>query len=369
MRLLKYSFADSIVSNRKIPVVTGAVVILLVIIDLLMTRQILPYNNDTEFIMFILTVTIGYGIGSFMLLKYTGRISKEIRNKSHFINLIHWSVTIIQFSLLAFLLFVLFCELYYGLYNSNTRFFTTSVFAVSSMSATIIMGIIAIKFFSWYTLSNKKNLTVLLYGIAALTLALSIAEDAGTKLLMLQVVVEESPPGAIAKSSFVYKASEKYNGEVEYKLVNEHTTTLFILPNSNLIYYNLLNPIVLPIGFVFRWGASTMLLRNFYQRMAKLPLSFWIVLSLPLIFYLVGKMPGFFAGESLAGVDEAYRYYFRILFRAGTIGGNILFGLAFFIVARKIKAGKLRDYLAIARIGETIVVSHFLLLRYNKHTE
>ena len=68
MRLLRYSFADSIVSNRKIPVVTGAVVIFLVIIDLLMTRQILPYNNDTEFIMFILTVTIGYGIGSFMLL-------------------------------------------------------------------------------------------------------------------------------------------------------------------------------------------------------------------------------------------------------------------------------------------------------------
>jgi hypothetical protein len=66
----------------------------------------------------------------------------------------------------------------------------------------------------------------------------------------------------------------------------------------------LLNSIVLPIGFVFRWGASTMLLRNFYQRMAKLPLSFWIVLSLPLIFYLVGKMPGFFAGESFAGVGR-----------------------------------------------------------------
>jgi len=58
---------------------------------------------------------------------------------------------------------------------------------------------------------------------------------------------------------------------------------------------------------------------------------------------------------SLAGVDEAYHYYFRILFRAGTIGGNSLFRLVFFIVARKIKAGKLRDYLAIAGIGDTIV--------------
>ena len=66
-------------------------------------------------------------------------------------------------------------------------------------------------------------------------------------------------------------------------------------------------------------------------------------------------MPSFIAGESLAGVDEAYRYYFRILFRADTIGGIFLSGLAFFIDARKIKAGKLRDYLTIAGIGDTIV--------------
>ncbi len=117
MRLLKYGFADSILSNRKIPIITGAIVILLVIIDLLMTRQILPYSNDSEFIMLILTVVIGYGIGSFILLRYTGGVSREIRDKSRFINLIHWSVTIIQFSLLGLLLFVLFSELYYGLYT------------------------------------------------------------------------------------------------------------------------------------------------------------------------------------------------------------------------------------------------------------
>jgi hypothetical protein len=70
---------------------------------------------------------------------------------------------------------------------------------------------------------------------------------------------------------------------------------------------------------------------------------------------LVGKMPGFFSGESLAGVDEPYRYYFRILFRAGTIAGNILFGLAFFVVARRMVSSKLRDYLIITGIGDTIV--------------
>jgi hypothetical protein len=46
-------------------------------------------------------------------------------------------------------------------------------------------------------------------------------------------------------------------------------------------------------------------------------------------------MPGFFSGESLSDVDEPYRCIFRVLFRIGTIAGNILFGLAFFMAARK----------------------------------
>jgi hypothetical protein len=86
-----------------------------------------------------------------------------------------------------------------------------------------------------------------------------------------------------------------------------------------------------------------------------LPVSFWIILSLPLILYLVGKIPGFTSGESMTGVAEPYRYFFRLLFRAGTIAGNILFGLTFFIVARSMISLKVKDYLTISAIGFTLV--------------
>jgi hypothetical protein len=69
-------------ASRKISVTVGTGVIFLVIIDLLMTRQILPYTNNMEVFMFILTVIIAYGIGSWVLLGYTRGISKEIRAKS-----------------------------------------------------------------------------------------------------------------------------------------------------------------------------------------------------------------------------------------------------------------------------------------------
>jgi hypothetical protein len=50
-----------------------------------------------------------------------------------------------------------------------------------------------------------------------------------------------------------------------------------------------------------------------------------------------------------------YLYYFRILFRAGTIASSILFGLAFYVITRNVNAGKVKDYLAITASGITIV--------------
>ncbi len=316
--------------------------------DLLITRQLLPYNNTSETLMFILTVSIGYGIGSLIILEYAHQVSKEIRRKSSFCNIMHLLVIIIQFFVFGMLLFML-------LLGSTNHFFSRTVFAISSIFATLIMAVISFKFFSWYKASNYKTPIVLFYAIAALTLAISIGEDAGTKLLMVNVIQEKSPGGANTESSFIYKSSQKYDGQIIYKEVKSDTTTLYIIPNSFLDLYNYLNSIVLPVGFVFRWIASTMLLRNIYQRISKLPLSLWIILLIPLIIYLIGKMPGFFSGESLAGIDEAYRFYFRVLFRAGTIAGNIHFGLAFFMVAKSLTSSKVKDYLILAGIGDTIV--------------
>src|SRR5262249_20879055 len=243
----------------------------------------------------------------------------------------------IQFFLLGILLIVLF--------SKTTGYMTPLVFAVSSAAASVIMGVVAFKFFSWYKLIDRKNVTVLFYGIAAITLAVSIGQEAASKLLLIYVIEEKSPPGAKTQSTFLYKASDKYKGEIEYKVVNPSTTTLYILPNQYIQLYVGLASTVLPIAFVFRWLASTTLLRSSYQSVGKFPVSLWIIVSLPVILYLVGKTPAFLSGESFQGVDEEYRYFFKLVYRIGTIGGNIIFGFAFFMVARRVTSSKLKDYL------------------------
>ena len=351
-------FGKKITVSRRLAIAAAASLTILVIIDLLMTRQILPYTNISETIMFMLTVFIGYGIGSWILLVYTKQATSELRARSYFINIMYWTVTVTQFSLLGILLLIIYnnsvnCHDYF-MFCSSARIFSTAVYATSSILATIIMGIISFKFLSWYK-QNKRNITILFYGLATAAVAVSLVEDVGTKLFMVQVVEEKSSVGVVPQSSFIYKINEKYS-EVQYKVVNPHTTTVWIVPTSMILLKNSLDYITV-FPWIFTWLAVATLLRQYYQSVTigRLPLKFWIILTVPLVLYLVGSGLIF----SLPA-DIHYRFYFRLLFRAGTIGSSVLFGLAFFIITKRkhnlrrdvtTTSGKIKDYLTISAIG------------------
>jgi signal transduction histidine kinase len=336
--------------GRQIAIITAGIIVVLIILDLLATRQILYSDNVSEIILFALTVVVGYGVGSWILLEYTRKITANLRSKSPIANMMYLAVMIIQFSLFAILLFVLFnnsinCHDYFSK-CTNVRLQTNSVYVISSIAASVIMGIVSFKFFSWYKL-NKRNFMVLFYGLAAATFAIAITEDAYTKLIFVHVVEEKSASGATPQASFIYETFEKYHGEIQYKVVNPVTTTLWVLPSSLISLKNSLDYLA-ALPYIFTWLAVATLLRKYYKsiRPGKFPIKFWIMLSIPLVLYLVGS--GLII--SLPS-DMPYRFYFRLIFRAGTIGSSILFGLAFYIATKNLSAVKVKDYLAISAMG------------------
>jgi hypothetical protein len=119
----------------------------LVTIDLLATRQVIPVDSLSEPVIFILTVVVGYGIGSWILFVYTSQITKEIRQKSSLIKWMHLSMWSVQF-FLAFLLILV-------VYTGDTSVLTSSVYTISSLAATCILTIMSVKFFMWY--GSKKE--------------------------------------------------------------------------------------------------------------------------------------------------------------------------------------------------------------------
>ena len=258
--------AISFMGNRQIPIIAGAVIIVLIILDLLATRQILYLNNTSEIVLFALTVIVGYGLCSWILLAYTRRITSKLRSKSNLANVMNWTVTIIQFSMFAILLYVLsnnsvYCYSYFS-ECTNVRLQTTSVYIITSIGASVIMGIISFKFFSWYKI-NKRNFMILFYGLAAATFAIAIAEDAYTKLVFIHVVEEKSLPNTTPQASFIYETFEKYHGEIQYKVVNPVTTTLWVLPSSLVSLKNSLDYLA-ALPYIFTWLAVATLLRKYY---------------------------------------------------------------------------------------------------------
>ncbi len=335
--------------SRKVAIATAAVISILVIIDLLATRQVLYLDNAGQTTLFIITVIISYGIGSWILLGYTKHVTRDLGSKSSFVKITHWGVTITQFSLFAILLYVIYdniinCPSYFSLCNTP-RLPITLVYAISTIGASIILGFLSLIFFSRYR-SNKRNFILLLYGLAAAALTISIAGDAIDKILLIQVVEEKSPPGAIPQSSYIYETFAKYHGEIEYKVVNPHTTRLYVVPSPSLPLYNEIIYITSDAPYILTWAGTFMLLRYYYKRTGKLNLQFWLILSIPLALYLVGSGLIFSLPANIP-----YKFYYRLIFRAGTIGSSLLFGLAFYVVARKLTALKIKDYLAISAMG------------------
>jgi hypothetical protein len=272
-------------------------------------------------------------------------------------------------------LIVTFVAMFLGFYyyNVSVRYLAYFVFSLSTIVSVGIMIIIGFKFFSWYKLSRRRDRDthrlLLVCGLAAASLGAAMAFDAGTKILLVRVVEEESPPGSIPQDMFIYRNDEKYHGDVQLKVVKPDTTIVYIVPSSIKLIYTYLNGwIPITVSFVFTWAITTMLLRQYYnQRVGKMPATLLILLTIPLVLYMIGRYTELYTlfssivglWDPQAPINLQYGFpnvdLFRIIFRVGVISGSIMYGVAFLVVARKIEAGKIKDYFTFAAIGAMMI--------------
>jgi len=131
-----------------------------------------------------------------------------------------------------------------------------------------------------------------------------------------------------------------------YKTVNPDYTTLYLVSNSSLALYNQIIYLTSLSPYILTWIGTAFLLGYYYKKTHKLDFKFWIILAAPLILYLIGSGLIFYLPA-----DFPYKYYFRLIFRAGTIASSLLFGLAFYLITRELRSQKVKDYLTLAAIG------------------
>src|SRR5918996_3890909 len=227
--------------SRKIVIAAAIAITAVVIIDYLASREMFPYDNFSGGIIFGLTIAVG-AVGSFIILKYVSQVSAEVRARSLLFDRMFKVVTAVMLVLLISFV-AMFVGFYY--YNVSVRYLVYFVFSLSTIVSIGIMIIIGFKFFSWYKVIRDRDRDthrlLLVCGLAVASLAAAMAFDAGSKMLLVRVVEEESPPGATPEDMFIYKNDEKYQGDLQYKVVKPDTTTLYIVPSSIKMIYQYLN--------------------------------------------------------------------------------------------------------------------------------
>jgi hypothetical protein len=100
------------------------------------------------------------------------------------------------------------------------------------------------------------------------------------------------------------------------------------------------------ISFIFIWGASALLLLHYRKRIGLV--KFWVIISLPLIYYLgsIVEVVGIYEPQS----DTEF-YFFYLYISLYSIAGGLMFGITFIAIARKIDNPRIKGYMTLTAFG------------------
>jgi hypothetical protein len=191
--------------------------------------------------------------------------------------------------------------------------------------STITLGILAFRLFRWFAI--RKSYIVLTYGLSAAVFALS----------------------SIFLITFLAYTWSNLPDEIQ---LHHHNLPYFNNPGSpTYITYN--GYVILSIAsFIIIWAATSMVLRSYSKAIGKI--KYWILVSLPLVYFL-SQFITLFLNLFSSWLDQNPAYYavlLSLVFSVSKAAGGILFGLAFWTMARSLKKPNvLMEYLTITAIG------------------
>jgi len=199
---------------------------------------------------------------------------------------------------------------------------------LSYILAISMMLLLAQRFFSWYR--SKKNLVILVYGLASTTIAIEL----GLTLLITSALLESVTRNAVGANLL-------------------GLTPVYPLPIAEAM--NEINSIYVIFSissFIITWIATALLLHHHSLKLGKV--KYWGIVSLPLLYFLF-QFVAFILNANvlfLSGNPIFYSILITLIFTLSKPVGGILFGVAFWTMAKDVAANKVvREYLIIAGFG------------------
>jgi hypothetical protein len=301
------------------------IIIIVLFVDMEISNVAHLYYNDISTDIgtatFIL-ISFIYLIAQQYVLSYSSKEPFQIKLESSFFRRLQRLISFMIFSIVICFLTIIFEILISEYYDS---FLLLLVLVLTNSISIIAMSIMATKFFSWYQM--RKEQTILIYG----SMYCIVAITAFVTVLFMGLLLLHQP--------------EKIDADYVVVLpIIEQGSTISLL---NYLYYYLAMA-----SYVITWVITGLLLKDYIKKVGKA--KYWIILSLPLVFYLSQLLVtqfGLFIPRD-ASDNSTFQTWFLFFYTPSSLIGGILFSVPFFLIIRKSNTSKpLSNFLRITAYG------------------
>jgi hypothetical protein len=278
-------------------------------------------SSDAGVAAFILMAVI-FAVSQYFILGHVKQTNKENRARALHLGLTHSIVSIAQFVLVGILAFVIVQIIITQQYSILALY---ASYVISYGLWIVSLGLLAKAFFSWYRLSSKNFMILIL----ALSMIAFVFNGAANIAYYFSVLSEQK---AIVTSEDIAYFPE-FDVETLVSQVN------LVSQASNVISYILI------------WIGTVKLLYPYIRKFGKV--KFWAIMVAPMIYYLI-NFPLFVLGFFTPS-ENADAMTNIIIFNFASIFAGLIFGVAFLSVARTLKKDSdLRNHMIIAAWGFTL---------------
>lgn len=311
--------SDSRQSNKAILVILCILVIgLTVEISLVKTYNLTSSPQLSTFII----MTAIYVVGQYYILEFVGRKLVEMGVRRVFQFNVHKVVKLLQYVLSIILVLLSLQMIITSHYYSAVLALVTTI---SYALAIFMLGLLTRRFISWFRIN--RNVVVLFYGLASGALTIN----------------------AIITLAFVYGPFLNLPNEIKPNLQE-----VYYLPIPGSVEYLLNSAYTISsiISFILTWIATFLLLYPYTRKFGRI--KYWIIVSLPLVYFL-SQFPSVSLNlfSPLLNTDPIfYGIVLSVIFIVSKAAGGILFGIAFWLIARTIsRENVVRQYMIVAAVG------------------
>ena len=276
---------------------------------------------NTYFFMFFVVI---YALISYILIRYSKQDFLLSKYRSHRVQRIClWSIIAIQLIICIILASIILQLIVYRSYNVLQL---QAIIYISHFTAVAFLTFLTYQFLNWFRSIN--NYLVLLYSIAFSILVVNI---------LISLI-------------FFTLASSWYDPVLRLRSIRialMDTSIPLNIPSILVTTYDYLS-----VGsFVFAWIPTVILLKTYALRFGRA--KYWLMVTIPLIYFIFP-----FLLDELGTFDELRLQYgrefnliYNIFFSPYRQVGGVLFGIAFFLTAMKIKRKDLQSLVITSGIG------------------